>query len=194
MLSTTGELSKNQPGPRAKRSPNKHISGAINAGAHILFLDGTAEAFLLMSQPASNHFTLGQGGALLSSLLTSWSQHCKTQFRPQSEKGIIYPAHLRSVLKPFISSLRLLVSLQLSQSWLLSNSVLSLQYWIWFKILYAEKNAKGMQLCTQGSRTVKCKWDSICPVLLCLFNWEFIILRWFFFSLVKLSFSKLNCF
>lgn len=99
MLSTTGELSRNQPGPRAKRRFNKYLSGAIRAGADILSLDDTAEAFLLVSQPASNNFTLAQRGGLLWSVLTSWSEHCKTQFRPHSEKGNYIPCLLEEYFK-----------------------------------------------------------------------------------------------
>lgn len=103
MLSTTGELSRKQTGPRANRGFSKYLSGGISAGADILFLDDTAEAFLLISQPASNHFTLGQRGALLWSALTSWSEHCKTQFKPQPEREIIHPVYLKSVLKQCIA-------------------------------------------------------------------------------------------
>lgn len=55
-------------------------------------------------------------------------------------------------------------------------------------------NAEVMQFCTPGIRTVKCKWDSICPVLLCLLNWEFIILRfwWGFFFISKVVIFKIE--
>lgn len=102
MLSTTGGLSRKQTGPRANRGFNKYLSGAVSAGADILFLDGTAEAFLLINQPASNHFTLGQRGALLSSVLTSWSEPCKTEFRPVWQGNYI-PCLLEECVKAMYS-------------------------------------------------------------------------------------------
>lgn len=100
--------------------------------------------------------------ALLLSMITSWSEHFKTQFWPQSERGIRSPVSLRSVLKKqCIAYFRLLVILQHCQFSSFPTGLNMIQ-----NSVFREKKQKDPKSVAQGFRIVNQKWDPLCSVLL----------------------------